>query len=126
MDNRDIGAAADRAEWQIILGVTAAFGLAGWRLLAASTLAFGDSHNYLLAVGAVGEAGVCAFLALRLRTGSVVAAVVLLAIWAIGFGYVWLTSESAVPPFFLISMLMAIGLFQGLAGSVAQRRARSS
>jgi len=46
MDNRDIRAAADRAEWQIILGVTAAFGLAGWRLLAASILAFGDSPNY--------------------------------------------------------------------------------
>ena len=70
MDNREIRAAADRAEWQIILGVTAAFGLAAWRLFAASILALGDPPNYLLAGGELSvEAGLCAFLALRLRTG---------------------------------------------------------
>ena len=125
MDNREIRAAADRAEWQIILGVTAAFGLAAWRLFAASILALGDPPSYRVAAGTVVEAGLCAFLALRLRTGRVVAAATLLAIWALGFGYAWLASDSVVPPFFLISILIGVGLFQGLVGSLAQRDART-
>jgi hypothetical protein len=122
MDNREIRAQGDRAEWQIILGVTAGVGVVVARIFSAFVLALGDSPNYVLATGAVVEAGACAWLAWRVRVGSVIAASALFAIWLLGFLYAWLTTETGLPPFLLISLLIAIGLVQGILGTLARRR----
>ena len=122
MDNREIRAAADRADWQVILGVIAGIGLVISRMFAVAVLVLGEPANYLLGLGALGEAGLCAVLVWRLSRGSLVAAYTLFTIWLLGFGYAWFTSESGVPPLFF-SLLIAVGLAQGILGSHARRRA---
>src|SRR5215813_12207298 len=119
MDNREIRAAADQADWQITLGVSAGIGFVAWRMFAAFALALGEPPNYLFALGELGESCLCAFLVWRLSRGSLVAAYSLFMIWLFGFGYAWLTSESGIPPFFLISILITVGLVQGILGSHA-------
>src|SRR5262245_18295044 len=104
MDNREIRAAADQADWQIILGVSAGIGFVAWRMFAAFASALGETPNYLFALVALGESGLCAFLAWRLSRRNLVAAYTLFMIWLLGFGYALLTSESGIPPFFLISL----------------------
>jgi hypothetical protein len=121
MDNREIRAKADRADWQVTLGVTAAVGLIAWRLLSVSVLALGNPPQYDLALATLSEACVCALLAWRLRAGSVPAATALFVIWLAGFAYSWYSSEASIPPFFLISLLIAAGLFQGIVGALARR-----
>ena len=126
MDNREIRAAADRADWQVILGVTAGCGLVALRLFAVAVLVLGEPANYLLALGALGETCLCVFLVWRLSRGSLVAAYTLLMIWLLGLGYAWFTSESGIPPFFLVSLLIAVGLVQGILGIHARRRAATA
>jgi len=121
MDNREIRARADRADWQITLGGVAAIGLVAWRLLSMCMLALREPRHYGLALAAFGEAAVCGLLAWRLHRGSVMAAALLLLIWFAGFAYAWYSSESILPPFFLISLAIAAGLVLGLVGALGRR-----
>ena len=121
MDNREARAAADALDWQLMWATVAGVGLVCWRLLSATMILTSEDGSFWLALAALLEAGVCGALLVAMRRNRLGAAVALVMIWAVGFLYAWYASGRVVPPFALISILIGVGLVQGIRSIVGRR-----
>ena len=121
MDNREARAAADVLDWQLMWATVAGVGLVCWRVLSATVILASEDGSLWLALAALLEAGVCGALLVAMRRNRLGAAVALVMIWAVGFLYAWYASGRVVPPFALISILIGVGLVQGIRSIVGRR-----
>ena len=121
MDNREVRAAVDALDWQLMWATVAGIGLVCWRVLSATLILASEDGSLLLASAVLLEAVVCGALVVAMRRNRLAAAVALVIIWAVGFFYAWYASGQIVPPFALISILIGVGLVQGIRSIVGRR-----
>ena len=122
MNNRELRAARDAADWQILLGTLAGVGLGLWRLLIVIGFLLGEEPLVGFGLLALVEAALCFALAYGVRRGNVLSAISLAALLLLGWVNAWVQLGRVPLGGILPVALVAAGLVQGIRGTVARRR----
>jgi hypothetical protein len=127
MDPRAQRTVIDSANWQVTIGWTAGVVLSLFRAVTLATLVLADTPPAMAVIAQLAiEAVLSAALTFGVYRSSLAAALALFALWALGLIYAWVVSGRLLPPLGLIEVLMAIGLFQGIRGTLRLRELADS
>jgi hypothetical protein len=127
MDPRAHKTVVDSANWQVTIGWTAGVIFTLFRAVTLTALLLADTPPPMAVIAQLAiQAVLSAALTYGVYRSSFTAALALFTLWALGLIYAWVMSGRLLPPLGLIEVLLAIGLVEGIRGTLKLRELAES